>query len=139
MVRRVYFLLTLLLATSGLAAAEVNPTLVELNKASFFYGREYFILRSGRAQMLLQADRADLGPAFTWMLFDAQDATVAEMNGVAVLRNSEPLSLSHLGVNAADHGPKCGVSEMGLPFAACEERQAHSKTLRVVWRKGGAR
>jgi hypothetical protein len=57
-----------------MAAGEVSSALVELNKASFFYGREYFILRSGRAQMLLQADRADLGPAFTWMLFDAQNA-----------------------------------------------------------------
>ena len=71
---RVHYLLALLLATAGLAAAEVGPSLLDLNKAAFFYGREYFILRSGRAQMLLQADRADLGPAFTWMLFDAQDA-----------------------------------------------------------------
>ena len=71
---RVHFLLVLLLATAGAAAAEVSPAILELNKAAFFYGREYFILRSGRAQMLLQADRADLGPAFTWLLFDAQDA-----------------------------------------------------------------
>jgi len=72
--RLVYYLALLLLATIGVAAAEVSPPLLELNKASFLYGREYFILRSGRAQMLLQADRADLGPAFTWMLFDAQNA-----------------------------------------------------------------
>src|SRR5512136_2616735 len=56
-----------------MAGAEVSPALLELNKAAFFYGREYFILRSGRAQMLLQADRADLGPAFTWLLFDAEN------------------------------------------------------------------
>ena len=49
---------------------EPNPELVELNKLSFFYGREYFVLRSGRAQMVIQADRADLGPAFTYLLFD---------------------------------------------------------------------
>ena len=72
--QRIYSLLVLLLSTAGIAAAEGNPALLELNKASFLYGREYFILRSGRAQMLLQADRVDLGPAFTWMLFDAQDA-----------------------------------------------------------------
>jgi hypothetical protein len=72
MFRRVQYLPFLLLTAA--AAADVSPALVELNNASFFYGREYFILRSGRAQMLLQADRADLGPAFTWMLFDAQDA-----------------------------------------------------------------
>ena len=69
-----HYLIILLLAAAGVAAAEVSPALLELNKAAFFYGREYFILRSGRAQMLLQADRADLGPAFTWMLFDAQNA-----------------------------------------------------------------
>jgi hypothetical protein len=71
MFRRVQYLPFLLLTAA--AAADVSPALVDLNNASFFYGREYFILRSGRAQMLLQADRADLGPAFTWMLFDAQD------------------------------------------------------------------
>jgi hypothetical protein len=72
--RCVYCQFVLLLASAAVAAAEVSPALLELNKAAFFYGREYFILRSGRAQMLVQADRADLGPAFTWMLFDAQDA-----------------------------------------------------------------
>jgi hypothetical protein len=71
---RVHYLLSLLLAAAGIAAAEETPSILDLNNAAFFYGREYFILRSGRAQMLLQADRADLGPAFTWMLFDAQDA-----------------------------------------------------------------
>jgi hypothetical protein len=70
-----FYPLGLVLLSAGVtAAAETSPALLELNKASFFYGREYFILRSGRAQMLLQADRADLGPAFTWLLFDAQDA-----------------------------------------------------------------
>jgi hypothetical protein len=54
-------------------AAEGNPSLPDLNKLSFFYGREYFILRSGRAQMILQADSADLGPAFTFMLFDSEN------------------------------------------------------------------
>jgi hypothetical protein len=63
-----------MLAAAGVIAAEDVPSLLDLNNAAFFYGREYFILRSGRAQMLLQVDRADLGPAFTWMLFDAQDA-----------------------------------------------------------------
>ena len=74
MFRRAHCLLVLFIATAGVAAGEISPALLELNKASFFYGREYFILRSGRAQMLLQADRADLDPAFTWMLFDAQNA-----------------------------------------------------------------
>jgi len=74
MFRRAHYLLVLLLIVAGIDAAEVSPALLELNKAAFVYGREYFILRSGRAQMLLQADRGDFGPAFTWLLFDAQDA-----------------------------------------------------------------
>ena len=72
--RQVHYLLLLLLGAAGVAAAEVSPALLELNKAAFFHGREYFVVRSGRAQMVVQADRADLGPAFTWLLFDAQDA-----------------------------------------------------------------
>ena len=74
MFQRAYLLSLAMLAAAGIAAAEETNSLLDLNNAAFFYGREYFILRSGRAQMLLQADRADLGPAFTWMLFDAQDA-----------------------------------------------------------------
>jgi hypothetical protein len=56
------------------AAAEVDPSLVELNQRSYFLGREYFVLRSGRAQAIAQADRADLGPAFTYLVFDAFQA-----------------------------------------------------------------
>jgi hypothetical protein len=54
--------------------AQRDSAFLELNKLAFFYGREYFVLRSGRAQMVIQADRADLGPALTYLLFDAQDA-----------------------------------------------------------------
>jgi hypothetical protein len=55
-------------------SAETNLTVVDLNKLPFFLGREYFVLRSGRAQMIVQADRADLGPAFTYLLFDIENA-----------------------------------------------------------------
>jgi len=61
-------MIALALASLGLAAP------VDLQTLAFFHGREYFVLRSGRAQMIIQADRADLGPAFTYLLFDAQDA-----------------------------------------------------------------
>lgn len=56
-------------------AAPPTSSILELNKLSYFYGREYFILRSGRAKVIFQADRADLGPAFSFMLFDAEDST----------------------------------------------------------------
>ncbi len=60
---------------------EANPSpsaLVELIKIPFFHGREYFVLRSGRAQVIFQLDRADLGPAFTHMLFDVEVASQNE-------------------------------------------------------------
>ncbi len=56
------------------APAQTNSTIADLAQRSFFLGREYFVLRSGRAQMIVQADRADLGPAFTYLLFDAENA-----------------------------------------------------------------
>ena len=74
MFRRSRYLSLLLLTVAWVVGAEVSPALFELNNAAFFHGREYFVLRSGRAQMIVQSDRADLGPAFTWLLFDAQDA-----------------------------------------------------------------
>jgi hypothetical protein len=46
----------------------------ELVRRPFVYGRQYGFLRSGRAQMILQADRVDVGPAFTYLLFDIEDA-----------------------------------------------------------------
>lgn len=67
-------LLLSLAATSTVSAAATNLTLLELNQLPFFLGREYFVLRSGRAQMIVQSDRADLGPAFTYLLFDVENA-----------------------------------------------------------------
>jgi hypothetical protein len=74
MTRRLLLLALLCGCVAPTWSAETNLTLVELNKLPFFLGREYFIQRSGRARMILQADRADLGPAFTYLLFDMQNA-----------------------------------------------------------------
>ena len=60
-------------ASAGGPAAASHAPLVRLNELGFFAGREYFVLRSGRAKLILQADRADLGPAFTWIMVDAQE------------------------------------------------------------------
>ena len=48
-----------------------EPTALDLQNRGFFHAREYFMVRSGRLQWLIQADRADLGPAVTGYLFDA--------------------------------------------------------------------
>jgi hypothetical protein len=38
---------------------------------SFVAGREYFMLRSGNAKLVLQSDKSGMQPAVTYMLFDA--------------------------------------------------------------------
>ncbi len=58
---------------SSAHAVEIDPAVVPLLKRSFFQGREYFVLRSGRAELIAQADQADLAPAVLYLLFDAQD------------------------------------------------------------------
>lgn len=42
---------------------------------AFFLGRDYYVLRSGRAKMVIQADQSNLGPAFTYTLFDAENTS----------------------------------------------------------------
>jgi len=61
------------------AEGTVLPTVpIDLVKLPFLYGREYFVIRSGRAQVVFQLDRADLGSAFTRMVFDMEDARQSE-------------------------------------------------------------
>jgi hypothetical protein len=40
---------------------------------AFVYGRDYFVLRSGRIRLIAQADQIDGAPAFLWLAFDARD------------------------------------------------------------------
>ncbi|MEI6656090.1 MAG: hypothetical protein WCP45_15100 [Verrucomicrobiota bacterium] len=58
---------------SDVSAASLDPALVALHQRSFLHGREYFVLRSGRAKLIVQADQADLGPAVMYFLFDADN------------------------------------------------------------------
>lgn len=46
----------------------------EYSNHSYYYGREYYVLRSGRAEMVVQADKAGLSPAFSYLMFDAENA-----------------------------------------------------------------
>jgi hypothetical protein len=68
----VSFILPLMSAMPG--SAQTDPALIHLNNYSYFYGRQYYVLRSGRTQMFIQSDKVDLGSAFTYLLFDAQNA-----------------------------------------------------------------
>jgi hypothetical protein len=134
--RRAHYLLVLLLTAADIAVAEVSPSLLELNKASFFYGQEYFILRSGRAQMLLQADRADLGPAFTWMLFDAENAK----------QSARKESAFNFVPNEGFGASALEVVLGGFPFTALGHRtdtrwvvQDGIPAVEAVWWAGGVR
>ncbi len=43
-------------------------------KSSFTADRQYFVVRSGRIQLIAQADRSATGPAFLLLAFDARDS-----------------------------------------------------------------
>jgi hypothetical protein len=72
----------LLLLAAVASAAGADPML-DLQRSAWFYGRDYFVLRSGRAQMIVQADRADLGPALSYLLFDAENASQSARKDLA--------------------------------------------------------
>src|ERR1017187_6758633 len=136
MFSRARYIIPLVLVGVSLAAAEVSPALLDLNKAAFFYGREYFILRSGRAQMLLQADRADLGPAFTWMLFDAENAK----------QSARKESAFNFVPNEGFGASALEVVLGGFPFTALGHRtdtrwvvQDGIPAVEAVWWAGGGR
>jgi hypothetical protein len=118
------------------SAAEPGSGVAELNKLAFFHGREYFLLRSGRARMIIQADRADLGPAFTYWLFDAQNPKQSARKENAF--NFEPGT----GVHASALTVRLG----GFPFTALGHRTDTTWTnetgipeVQAVWWAGGVR
>ncbi len=49
-----------------------NGQTQQLVNQSYLFGRDYYVLRSGRTKMIIQADKVNIGPAFSFMLFDAQ-------------------------------------------------------------------
>jgi hypothetical protein len=62
------FLFLLLVIT---AFAEGSSQITDDFASAFVVGREYFVLRSGNAKLILQSDRSGVQPAVTYMLFDA--------------------------------------------------------------------
>ena len=130
--------------TAGIAAEtgagdppSTNRVLTELNARSWFHGRDYFVLRSGRARLIAQADRADLGPAFTQLLFDAQNARQSARKTTAF--NWDP-----------DQGAAASALEVelgGFPFTALGHRTETSwgafadntPFVQATWWAGGIR
>ncbi len=60
-------------AAGELLQAETQQQIDFLNR-SFVLGREYFVLRSGRIQVIVQSDRLDTVSAVLWLAFDARDS-----------------------------------------------------------------
>jgi len=123
-------------APSGASAATIEPGLVALHKQSFIQGREYFVLRSGRAKLVAQADQVDLGPAVMYLLFDAND-------------NSQSARKERAFNFAEGQGLAASALEVvlgGFPFTALgHETQTRWTTIdgvpavETVWWAGGAR
>ena len=55
------------------AAVALDPAAIPFLERSYFEGRDYYLLQSGRVRLIAQADKAQFGPAFTWMLFDSRN------------------------------------------------------------------
>lgn len=77
--------------------------------SSYFYGREYFLLRSGRAKMIIQCDKVDFGPAFTYLLFDAESPA-------QTLKKSNAYNYDSL--NNSIYSSALTVKINGYPFTA---------------------
>lgn len=61
------FILLLFLIFASIEGLTQSPA-----SQSYLFGRDYYVIRSGRAKMVIQADQVNIGPAFSFMLFDAQ-------------------------------------------------------------------
>ena len=48
-----------------------DSTQLRYNTLTYLHGRNHFFLRSGRALMVIQSDKVDVGPAIHYWLFDA--------------------------------------------------------------------
>ncbi|MDX2185400.1 MAG: hypothetical protein SFV32_00570 [Opitutaceae bacterium] len=57
---------------------------LHLRDRSFFLGRDYYVLRSGDAQLIIQVDAADLGPAFSYLLYDARNSRQSTRKALAL-------------------------------------------------------
>ena len=109
----------------------------ELNELAWFYGRNYFVLRSGPAELIVQADRVALGPALTCLLFDARDARQSRAKSGAFNWVKD--------VGAGDSALQVILG--GFPFEALghrtdvawEVQDDGAPAVRAVWWAGGIR
>lgn len=89
---------------------------------NYLQGRDYYVLRSGNAQMIVQADQVDVGPAFTYLLFDAQ--WPAQSRKTANAFNFTPLN--------GTFSSAVGVKMKDFTFTPL----AHTTTIRWIMENG---
>ena len=100
------------------------------------YGREYFFLRSGRAKMVIQSDKAGLAPAFTYLLFDAEQPgqTVRKKNALNYIEGTN-FSQTSLKVILG----KVEFSALGINSQARWVAWDNAPAVELVWWAGGIR
>ena len=136
MVLRMITILVLLLVPVMAGADPVVYTPADLDALPFLYGREYFVLRSGRVQMVVQADRMDLGTSFGYLLFDAQDAGQSARKANAFNFDSETgLLSSALSVELGGHA----FSAVGDRTVTQWVLRDGIPTVQATWWAGGVR
>jgi hypothetical protein len=114
----------------------MTSTAVELSKLPYFYGREYYVLRSGRAKTIFQTDRADLGPAFTYMLFDAEDSAQSlKKDGAFNFDQDEGFASSGLRIHLGGYAYTAFGEQMEYRLVEVDGVPA----VESVWWAGGVR
>ena len=113
-------LLSLLLLTGLCTYAQKNiPNELDLKKPGVFsMAGSIFIVRGGSMQLILQADRADLGPAVTGYIFNAE----------SIKNNSKNL--------AYNYNPEDGVNSTALEVVSMTSQfafTAFGEQTRVCW------
>jgi len=128
------------LTVSGAAAAgspaEAHGAPAPSLTDAFVTGREYFVLRSGRALLVAQTDTSGYIPAFLYLVFDAQDNRQSGRksrafhfgNGEGFLRSALEVDLGGYTFTAQGHQTQTKWSDAGgIPAAE------------AVWWAGGLR
>jgi len=104
--------------------SSISDSDVDNLKRSFVPGRDYFILRSGRARLIIQADQASTSPGFLWLGFDSR------ANKVTQFRN-ERRKEDAINFDAGKGFLRSALEVLlgGFPFTSI----AHETKTRWVW------
>lgn len=112
-----------------------------INDKSYFFGRDYFLLRSGNAKMVIQCDKADVGPAFTYMLFDASEPNQSQRKDrafnyipqIGFSSSALVVMMKKAGFNALGHNTVTGwIVRNGIPSVEAQWWASGVKVREVI-------